>query len=806
MEEGRPRTVPDILASAGEFFANATRPRTAGPGLYLEPARQRAFKSMLLISFVAGLTALAPMAVGATRALSNRLVPAYMAAYAIVAVVFAFRNLSPRIHYLTAVATLLALGSTVFAVAGPAGGGLVWLAATPLFAAALLGPAAGFLAYLASAGAAALLGLLAFHGRLPWAPPGGMSTWYFASAVTDLLLLVTLGLVSMSAGRAERDAKSDLKGMEALERELSASRNELHEERETHLLTKRAARKQESLFRALVEHSADAVLILDADGRIRLCGSSVRSTLGYDADELRGRDFFSLLTEEYAADRRAMFASSLVAGLPTFSTLFSVCRKDGSELPVEASASNYIHNPDIVGLVLSLHDLTREKKAEAKAEFFEHFDPLTSLPNKDSFLHEVERAVTIARNRSRVFGVMALGLDRFKRINDMYGTGAGDGVLREVAAALRSSFRNDDIVSRYRGDMFFILFPEIRSQEHIKEVIAKARTAFERPFALPVGERTVLSSSMGVALYPNDGNDAPELVRNAETALYMAKESGRDRYRLFDATLNGQLLERQRIEGDLAISIEENRFEPYFQPKVDARGFIVGAEALIRWRHPGGEIKSPGFFIDVAEKSGAIDRIGGLILRCTCEMATSWHAQGLPQLPISVNLSTRQFGRDDLLDEIRSALAGTGMDPRLIEFEITESGIMENEREGIRKLLMLKELGTAVSIDDFGTGYSSFSKLKDYPIDTVKIDKSFVDPLPDDRKAMIIASAIVDLAHTLSFTVVAEGVEHERQLQFLNTIFCDTFQGYLFSKPVPEREFKAMLASGKSLAARTAAT
>lgn len=792
----------ELLKSAGEFLVSAVRPRESVPGRYVDAARQSSFKAMLLISFIIGIVTLTPMVVARRSELTGLTTVAYLGSFALIGVVFAFHSIPSRIHYLVAVATVLALGTTLLWTTGPLGGGLAWLALAPLLATALIGLSFG-LGTLTLATAVAAIAVLSLHGRIAWTDSGFPASLYLTVACADLLATICVGMLMSAAGKSESDTALALSEKTRFGQELLAAGAELRAEQEAHGTARRLAKKQEALFKALVEHSADIVMILDADARIRLCGSSALSILGREAEELRGTDFFSLLTDEYAADRRAMLASSLVSGLPTFTTTFSIAHADGSELPVEMSASNYIHNPDIVGLVISLHDLTREKRAEAKADFFEHFDRLTSLPNKESFLHAVDRTLTIARNRNRVFGVMALGLDRFKRINDMYGTEVGDLVLIDTAKRLKAVFRDDDVVSRYRGDMFFVLFPDIRSQEHIKEVIGKARAAFADPYGLPLGEKLLLSSSMGVALFPNDGSESSELVRNAETAMYMAKESGRDRYRLFDAKLNGQLLERQRIESDLAISIDEDRFEPWFQPKVDANGFIIGAEALVRWRHPGGEIKPPGFFIDIAEKSGSIDRIGSIILRTTCEMAASWRASGLAQIPVSVNLSTRQFGREDLIDRIHRALSASSLDPRLIEFEITESGIMENEREGILKLLRLKDLGVSVSIDDFGTGYSSFSKLKDYPIDTVKIDKSFIDPLPDERKATIIASAIVDLAHTLSFTVVAEGVENAEQLHFLNNIFCDAFQGYLFSKPVPEREFRKMLAADKPLIQKT---
>jgi diguanylate cyclase (GGDEF)-like protein/PAS domain S-box-containing protein len=559
------------------------------------------------------------------------------------------------------------------------------------------------------------------------------------------------------------------------------------------------AKQYEALFHGLVEHASDVVLILEADGRVRFCGPSARSLLGYAPEEIEGKDFFALLGSDSIAEQRAMFFSNLHAEHPTFTGSFAMRKVDGTEVPLESAASNYLHNPEIAGVLMTLRDVSRQKKAEERALFLEYFDPLTRLPNRESFLRDVERNITIAGNRGRVFGVMALGLDRFKLINDMYGTKTGDNVLKAMANALRSSFRDDDVVSRYRGDKFFALFPDIKSEDHIKEIISKARSAFSDPVRIGLGQELRLSASMGVAFYPNDGNEAGELVRNAETALFMAKESGRDGYRLFDARLNEQIIERQRIENDMGHAIGEQRFEPFFQPKVDRAGFIIGAEALVRWRLASGEIKGPGTFIEVAERSGNIDKIGSMVILKTCELAAAWSASGLPDIPISINLSPRQFGQERLVEDIEAIIRSTGVDPRRLEFEITESGIMTNERDGIRKLLRIKDLGAAISIDDFGTGYSSFSKLKDYPVDTVKMDKSFIDPLPTDRRAAIIASAIVDMAHTLSFTVVAEGVEQVDQLKFLETIYCDQFQGFLFSKPVPEPEFRRLLSRGTAL-------
>ena len=560
-----------------------------------------------------------------------------------------------------------------------------------------------------------------------------------------------------------------------------------------------AAKRYEALFLGLVEHASDVVLMLEADGRVRFCSPSARSLLGYAPEFLENRDFFTLLENDSAAEQRAMFSSNLAAEHPTFSASFSLRNVDGVEVPIEAAASNYLRNAEIAGVIMTLRDVSRQKKAEERALFLENYDPLTHLPNREAFLRDVERNITIAGNRGRVFGVMALGLDRFKLINDMYGTKTGDDVLKAMADTLRNSFRDDDIVSRYRGDKFFALFPDIKSEDHIKEIIGKARAAFSDPVRIGLGQELHLSASMGVAFFPNDGTEAGQLVRNAETALYMAKESGRDGYRLFDARLNEQIIERQRVENDMGHAIGEQRFEPFFQAKVDRAGFIIGAEALVRWRLASGEIKGPGSFIEVAERSGNIDKIGSMMIMKSCELAASWSAAGLPDIPISINLSPRQFGQERLVEDIEAIVRYTGVDPRRLEFEITESGIMTSEKESIRKLLRIKEMGAAISIDDFGTGYSSFSKLKDYPVDTVKMDKSFIDPLPHDRRAGIIASAIIDMAHTLSFSVVAEGVETVEQLHFLESIFCDQYQGFLFSKPVPKPAFRRLLARGTAL-------
>lgn len=567
----------------------------------------------------------------------------------------------------------------------------------------------------------------------------------------------------------------------------------------TPLAKRKRKNSYESLFKAMVLHSADVVLLLEAGGKVRFCSPSSLATLGRSPDQIEKKNFFSMMDEKTAKEQRAMYLSNIFAGKPSFTSTFNIKNSDNKDIHLEAQLSNYLNNPSIKGVLLTLRDATRQKEAEEKAFFYEYYDPLTKLPNKESFLIKTEAYVSIAKNRGKSFGVMVLGLDAFKSINDEYGTHEGDEILKQVAAALSSSFRGDDVVARYRSDKFLVLFADLKSRDNIQELIQKTGNVFNQEYSLKLGQKIKLSASMGMAFYPNDGTDAETLLHKAESALYTAKTAGKNNYRLFDAKLNKDLLSRQRMERELVNAIAEDSFEPYFQAKVDYTGHIIGAEALVRWRLPSGKIRYPADFIELAESSGNMDSISEAIINKTCRYIALWTELGLSDIPVSINLSPNQFASQDFIEKIIAIVKSYNVNPYKLEFEITESGIMSNEKDSIEKLFMLKDFGASVAIDDFGTGYSSFSKLKDYPVDTLKMDRSFVSPLPNDRKASIIASAIIDLAHTLSFSVVAEGVETKGQMDFLDTIFCDQFQGFLFSRPIPENQFRNILTKGLPL-------
>jgi diguanylate cyclase (GGDEF)-like protein len=433
--------------------------------------------------------------------------------------------------------------------------------------------------------------------------------------------------------------------------------------------------------------------------------------------------------------------------------------------------------------------------AELRVDFLESHDPLTSLLNLESFELELARAINIASGRGRILGVMAIGIDRFKRIGETHGTGAGDALLIEAAGRLKRSFRDDDFVARSGGDVFLVLLSDVKSTGDARPIIEKSREAFDRSFSIE-GSEIGLSASFGLALYPNDGIRADSLIQASEAALRLANMDGPGSFRLYDAVLHARLLAHAQIEHELRGALRSGAFLPWYQPKVDILGRIVGAEALARWILPEGGLRQPSEFIQTAERSGFIGEIGREVLAKACASAAAWERAGLAPIPISVNLSPYQFRSDDLVKDVRRILGATGLSASRLDLEITESGIMEDQTNAIDKLAELKALGCSISIDDFGTGYSSFSALRDYPVDNVKLPQSFVEPLPDDLRASTITEAVIALAHKLHFSVVAEGVENAAQFAWLGEASCDQYQGFLFSPPLSEDKFQIALARG----------
>ncbi len=431
-------------------------------------------------------------------------------------------------------------------------------------------------------------------------------------------------------------------------------------------------------------------------------------------------------------------------------------------------------------------------KSEKKAAYYEKYDELTGLPNQKQFRLDLDKHITMAKARDRVFAVMCLGLDAFLHVNQLYGMDTGNIVLKEVGARLQKLYRNDDICCRFMGDSFLVLFADVRSSDSVSDLIKKTQNAFNDPVTAN-GQTIRVSASGGIVIFPNDGSTPDELVEKSESAMYSAKLLGKNQFRLYDEGRQQQLEDRIKIEKELSGALENGEFRVVYQPKVDSQDKVVGAEALLRWDNQTLGPVRPDNFIPIAEKSDIIVPIGLHVFTECCLHAVRWAAEGMDEIRISINVSAVQFSRRDFTDSIRKIIDQTGADPKWLGIEITETGIMSNEADCIEKLKTIKDMGLTVSIDDFGIGYSSLKRLGDYPLDTLKIDKSFVDGLPGSTTSVTIVQAIVDLAHNLGYSVVAEGVETAEQRNFLQSLGCEKFQGYFYYKPLTVEDFAQML-------------
>jgi diguanylate cyclase (GGDEF)-like protein len=420
-------------------------------------------------------------------------------------------------------------------------------------------------------------------------------------------------------------------------------------------------------------------------------------------------------------------------------------------------------------------------------------DALTGLPNRALMNDRLAVALAHAhRNLSRL-AVMFLDIDRFKLINDSLGHTTGDELLRLVSVRLSKALREGDTLARLGGDEFILLLPGLGEDAAAAKVARKVLTALRQPFHLD-GRELFVSASIGISLYPLDGSDAETLVKNADVAMYRAKEQGRDNYQLYRAELHVRALKRMTLESQLRAAVGRDEFRLYYQPIVDlASGTIVAAEALVRWQHPERGLVLPAEFVSVAEDTGLILPIGAWVLKTACVEAQSWVRRGLPPVRISINLSARQFQQDDFVRQISTILAETGLDPSRLELEITESVAMDNADHTVSVLRRMQDLGVRLTIDDFGTGYSSLSYLKRFPLHALKIDRSFVQDIASDPRNAAVAQAIVALGHGLDIDVIAEGVETEEQRSLLQAQGCQALQGYLFSRPLPPERFGALL-------------
>jgi diguanylate cyclase (GGDEF)-like protein/PAS domain S-box-containing protein len=532
----------------------------------------------------------------------------------------------------------------------------------------------------------------------------------------------------------------------------------------------------------------------DQEGKITFFNNIFADVLGYTQEELTGLNFQSLIKKEDADSLSILFNQIFITGKPTRNFPYEFISTDGKVTSAEFS---FFPKRDKEGNVCGFrgvgHDITERKHAEEKIQYQATHDALTGLPNRLMFSQLLNQAIKSARRYKRQFAVLFIDLDRFKIINDTMGHDAGDQLLQEIAARLKQTLRAVDVVARLGGDEFIVLIDEVSDSSHVSTVAHKIITSIIKPLTI-MKQECRITASIGISIYPKDAEDEQSLMKNADMAMYLAKEEGKNNYQFYSEDIQSKSLERLSIEKNLRFALERNELSLHYQAQVDFKTNVIkGVEALLRWQNPYLGSVTPTQFIPVAEESGLIIPIGKWVMRTACAQNVAWQKQGLPPVCMAVNLSLRQLTDDNLIDDIRTALNDSGMTPNLLELEITESMVMHNPVRIIAVLTKIKTLGVRLAIDDFGTGYSSLAQIKHFPIDTLKVDRSFIRNVPQDVEDKAITEAIIAMGRTLSLTVIAEGVETIEQMNFLKDRSCDEMQGFYFSKPIIPEQFADLL-------------
>lgn len=559
----------------------------------------------------------------------------------------------------------------------------------------------------------------------------------------------------------------------------------------------RELRKQHEWLRITLLSIGEAVITTDENAIVTFSNYETQKLLGLSEDEISGRKLDKLLSGLVNKNENVYkipIEKVINHGeLIKLETDLSLMTPHGKKL-VEGTAAPIRNDSGvIIGAVIALKDITEIKKKEEILYNMEYYDPLTGLPNRSLFTDRLNMALAQSKRNNEMCALIILDLDNFKAINDTLGHSVGDMLLKQVAEKIKGYLREVDTVARIGGDEFIIIQPQIKEISDATRAADRILKKFQKPWILE-GKEYYITASMGIGIYPNDGEDQQTIFKNADTALYRAKELGRNNYQLYTESMNQKVLQRLDIENSLRRAIEREEFVLFYQPQIDIKtGKIVGFEALLRWYHPGYGLVPPMEFIPIAEDSGLIVAIGEWVLKTACRQNKKWIDSGLEPRLISVNLSARQFQRNDVVEVIDKIRSDSGLEPELLELEITESTAMQDLSFTIDVLNQLRKKGIRVSLDDFGTGYSSLNYLRQLPIDTLKIDKSFVRDITANSKEEAIAKTVISLAHKLDLTVVAEGVETKEQFLFLKKERCDKVQGYLFSKPLPAEEIEKML-------------
>jgi diguanylate cyclase (GGDEF)-like protein/PAS domain S-box-containing protein len=564
--------------------------------------------------------------------------------------------------------------------------------------------------------------------------------------------------------------------------------------------TEMALQESEQRFRHLVAMSSDWYWEQDREFRFTNVTGGFRAKAGVALERVIGKTRWDYVPELAESDWGCAHIAQVRAQQPFVDLEYQAVDDNGVARWFCVNGEPvFDEHGDFTGYRGTGSDITARKLTEQRVQHVAQHDVLTGLPNRSLLQDRLGQAIAYSSRSGHPVWVMLIDLDRFKFVNDSMGHKAGDVLLMTVAARLRSSLRDSDTVARLSGDEFVVILSEHQDQKLAPEIVQRVMDSVAQPVMLGTKEFFV-TCSIGVAIYPSEGTPADSLIEHADIAMYRAKKLGRNNFQFFSPAMNEESQERVRIEGALRNAVERNEFVLYYQPQVDlASGQIVGMEALIRWRHPELGMVPPGRFVGVAEETGLIVPIGAWVMRAACAQNKAWQDAGLGRLRVAVNLSARQFAAPGLVDSIEAVLADTGLDPGCLEIELTESLFMSDVTPAAELLHRMKALGVNLSIDDFGTGYSSLSYLSRFPIDVLKIDRSFVAHLTHDSNDAAIVTSIIALAHNLNLAVIAEGVETAEQLDYLRRHGCDEMQGYFFSRPLPAAEFEQLLRERRSL-------
>lgn len=555
-----------------------------------------------------------------------------------------------------------------------------------------------------------------------------------------------------------------------------------------------------SLADDIMSNAAEGIIVYDREMRCQVWNHFMENLTGLRADQVLGKraaDFFPTVGEQPVEDILARVFKGETVHIAETSYLVPGTEKQGwISASYRPQFDSKGHVTGVIGRVL---DLSERKHAEQQMEYQTYHDALTGLANRQLFQEHLTLALALAQRKRRPVAVLFLDLDHFKVINDSLGHSLGDALLREVSTRLRSSVREGDVVARVGGDEFTIVLQELEKKEDAAAMAQRVLRIIAEPIDVE-GQHLYITTSIGITVYPDDGEDAETLLKNADNAMYRAKAVGRNTYEMSTQELSKSMQERLTLESGLHQAIERNEFEVYYQPQIDIRSMrIVGMEALLRWRHPERGLMLPGSFLSVAEERGFIVLIGDWVLRTALQQAKAFRDMGFHEFRVAVNLSARQFRELALVDSIESAIRQSKLDPQSLELEITESVAMENIDLTLKVLERLRRIGISIAIDDFGMGHSSLSYLKRFPIDCLKIDRNFVEDLPDRFEDAAIVRSVIELAQGLNLRVIAEGVETKPQLDFLREHGCREVQGFYFGFPVPAPQFQETLTQSRAV-------